>query len=117
MSSMYLAGPMRSVKFYNFPAFDAAAERLRAEGHTVFNPTDIDREAGFDPTTLPEDHDWDKMPECLNLREVIKRDIDAILECDTIMLLPGWYRSVGATAELNVAMWAGLQVLVDEGTP
>lgn len=108
---IYIAGSMRNVPYYNFPEFDKLATALRAEGHTVFNPADIDREAGFDPMTLPEDHDWSKLPDCLDLREVIKRDIDAILECDSIWMLPGWERSTGAIAEYGVAIWAGLRVV------
>ena len=42
---IYLAGPMRGYPEFNFPAFHAAAAKLRAEGHTVFNPAERDAEA------------------------------------------------------------------------
>jgi hypothetical protein len=108
---IYVAGKMRGLPRYNFPEFDKVATALRAEGHTVLSPADIDRQMGFDPSTLPDDHDWSKLPACLDIKEVIKRDIDAILECDAIFMLPGWRCSVGAQAELAVALWAGLQIL------
>jgi hypothetical protein len=46
--TIYLAGPMRGVAAYNFPAFDRAAEYLRSLGHGVVSPAEIDRAHGFD---------------------------------------------------------------------
>ena len=43
MMRIYLAGPMRNYPRNNFPAFDAAAAKLRADGHEVFNPAEHDR--------------------------------------------------------------------------
>lgn len=41
---IYLAGPMRGIPEFNFPAFHAMACRLRAEGNVVFNPAEKDIE-------------------------------------------------------------------------
>ena len=41
---LYLAGPMRGMPFFNFPAFKDAAAQLRAKGHYVFNPAERDEE-------------------------------------------------------------------------
>ena len=35
---VYLAGPMTGIAEFNFPAFDAAAAKLRDLGYVVFNP-------------------------------------------------------------------------------
>lgn len=39
---LYLAGPMRGIPEFNFPAFMSAAADLRAQGHIVFNPAERD---------------------------------------------------------------------------
>ncbi|MGB3485339.1 MAG: DUF4406 domain-containing protein [Mycobacterium sp.] len=41
---IYVAGPMRGIPEFNFPAFHAAAAKLRADGHHVFNPAERDIE-------------------------------------------------------------------------
>ena len=98
----YLAGPMRGIPKWNFPAFDAEAARLRELGHVVFNPADMDRDAGFDEScgVLPEGF----------MREAFERDIEAIKECDAIVVLPGWLNSTGALAECGVARWLGIPI-------
>lgn len=95
----YLAGPMRGFHKFNFPAFDAAAEEIRKLGWEVISPADIDRENGFDPE---DDEEPDLLP-------IIKRDVKAILECDAIIMLPGWENSTGANAEIGLAYWAGMK--------
>lgn len=107
----YIAGKMRGLPLYNFPAFDKAKEHLASLGYTPISPADIDRQMGFDPSTLPADHDWSTIPEALDLKAVVRRDIEAILTCKAIYMLPGWEMSKGARAELAVAQWLGLEVI------
>jgi hypothetical protein len=101
---------MRRIVLYNFPAFDRAAAALRAHGLEVISPAELDREAGFDPINLPKDWDWSTLPEDFALRHAAERDLNAILKCDAIHLLPGWQDSKGARAERAVAEWIGLGV-------
>lgn len=109
--SIYVAGPMRGVPLYNFPAFDAAAMRLTWEGWHVVSPAELDRRRGFDPLELPIDFDWSTVPQGFNLREAITCDLEHLQNCDAIYMLDGWQRSKGARAELATAEWLGLEIL------
>jgi hypothetical protein len=101
---VYIAGPMRGHPEFNFPAFDAAALLGRQLGFRVISPAEMDREAGINEkkkiTVTPS-----------MCRTFAARDLHAILCCDAIALLPGWRKSVGATAEMAAAKWIGLEVL------
>lgn len=108
---VYIAGQMRGVPYYNFPAFDAAARRLRELGVEVVSPADLDRARGFDPMTLSYDADWNRVPDRFDLHACILEDVAAILKCQTVALLPGWGRSAGANAEVAIASWAGISVV------
>ena len=44
---IYCAGPMRGIKYYNFPAFDKAALMFRKKGWRVVNPAELDRINGL----------------------------------------------------------------------
>jgi len=108
---IYLAGPMRHIPYYNFPAFDRVAEKLREEGHEVVSPADMDRETGFDAMNLPEDSDWGAIPDHFSLEKCIDRDLEKVKWCDAIYILPGWKNSTGALAEYHVAKWWGKRVV------
>lgn len=104
-TSCYLAGPMRGYPRFNFDAFDAAAADLRSQGWLVTSPADIDREHGFDPDKHDESYFSD-------FRDLIRRDVEAVLTTDCVVLLPGWDKSVGTRAEMAVATWARKSLLL-----
>lgn len=89
---IYVAGPMTGLPGLNFPAFHAAAAYLRAQGHTVINPAEIN------PDTTAA---WE---------ECMRRDIAELVTCDCIHLLPGWEASRGATLEHHIATQLKLEV-------
>lgn len=103
MKRAYLAGPMRGIERYNFPAFDAAAERLGDAGWDVVNPAGLDRAIGVTETTDP-------LPDGF-LRGAMERDLSAITKCDAIALLPGWHKSRGVVVELALANLLGLEII------
>lgn len=99
---LYLAGPMRGIPDYNFPAFHAAAARLRAKGHEVWSPAERDeQDDGFNPST----------DEAKPLRYYMLYDLPAVLRSDAVAVLPGWERSTGAQLEIHVARVCGIPVL------
>lgn len=105
---IYIAGPMRGHKFYNFPAFDRMRDDIIAAENCPVSPADLDRANGFDATKLPENFDWLNIPYGFDFAAAIKRDVAALLDCDAIVMLDGWQQSRGAQAELAIARWFGL---------
>ena len=107
---VYLAGPMRGLPQFNFPAFDTGKATLEALGHEVFNPADRDRDiAGFDPTVLTGNEDLADMG--FSLRDALAADTEYIsLHADAVALLPGWQKSSGVAAEVALAHALGLPV-------
>lgn len=76
---------MTGLPDWNYPAFHAAADKLRAAGYTVVSPA----ESGED-VSLPWTH---------HLRVALR----ALLDCDAVATLPGWLDSEGARLECHVA--------------
>ena len=105
---LYLAGPMRGYPKFNFPAFFAAAKKLRKEGHTVFCPAekDIKDYGSLKRVTLEYQKDPQKV-----MRSVIRKDLNWIIDkAEGIVFLPGWKKSKGAKAEKALAEFLGLKV-------
>lgn len=105
--TLYIAGPMRGIRLYNFPAFDEARDRLRELGHRALSPADMDREIGMEPLSLPPDHDWTRAPEGFSLVDALSRDEEAIVNADGVLLLDGYERSTGARREALTAIYLG----------
>lgn len=92
MTTVYISGPMTGLPELNFPAFNAAAFRLRAAGFSVVNPAELCP----DPAA-----DWS---------QCMRADIKALCDCDVIALLPGWEDSKGAHLEVHIAHRIGIKV-------
>lgn len=111
---IYVAGPMRGIPEFNFPAFNAAAEMLRQCGHEVFNPAERDNERhGKDISkgNATGDEHVAAAQHGFNLREALADDMAFITrDADAIYLLKGWQHSKGARAEKATAEALGLMV-------
>jgi hypothetical protein len=102
---IYIAGPMTGQAEHNFPAFFAAEKELEKWGWRVISPARMDIEAGFDPTATTG------RIELQDLKEVMRRDTRAIIDdAQALALLPGWERSRGSLAEIQLARWKGIPV-------
>lgn len=112
--AIYVAGPMRGIPEFNFPAFFAAEDKLKANGWRVFNPArkDVDEhgEEMFKANTTGDENK--AAQQGFSLRDALKWDTEKIcLECDAIAMLPGWEKSSGAFAEWALARALGLEVM------
>lgn len=106
----YIAGPMRGYEYYNYKEFERVEDILKCFGFDVINPHRIDQLNGIDVLSLPENTNWNLIPQNLNMKQTIIDDITAILSCTDMFMLDNWRNSVGATAENKVAIWAGLTI-------
>lgn len=104
--TIYIAGPMKGLPLFNFPAFDAAETSLRVQGWDVINPAELDREVGFDPAIGSTEADVTPT----FLEGAMRRDVEAIMRADAIAMLPGWEKSTGAKAEMHLALWRHIPV-------
>ncbi|WP_230847713.1 DUF4406 domain-containing protein [Comamonas testosteroni] len=94
---IYVAGPMTGLPEFNFPAFNSAAHKLRAEGWHVENPAEHGHIEGAD---------W---------ADYLRWDISRIATCGAIYLLPGWEGSKGATLEVSIGKALGMEFILAPG--
>lgn len=92
---IYIAGPMSGLPDNNYPAFHAAAARLRARGWHVENP------AESPSPHVDADCEW---------TAYMRMGISQLMTCHAIYLLPGWQNSRGASIEYLVAQRLGLPI-------
>ena len=86
MKRIYLSGPMSGLPGLNFQTFHSMTASLRAGGHTVTNPAEINPQGGT----------W---------TDCMRRDIVALMDCDT------WEHSKGARLEVLIAEHLGMKVM------
>lgn len=77
---------MTGIAEFNYPAFVAASATLRKHGLAVTSPHELHQGDTGRPWSY-----------------YLRRDLAAMLDCDTIVLLPGWQNSSGVALELHVA--------------
>lgn len=91
---VYIAGPMTGLPGFNFPAFKAAAARLRMYGYDAVSPHE-----GAHNRDLTQPWDY-----------YMREDIKLLVDCDGMALLPGWGKSKGAKLEKYIAKKLGMRV-------
>jgi hypothetical protein len=89
---VYISGPMRGIKDYNYPLFHAVTAKLREKGYYVISPAELGEVDGWA---------WN---------DYMRRDLLVIPFCTHICMLPGWEGSKGANAEKAVADYCGVEI-------
>lgn len=110
----YLSGPMAGQPDHGRALFAHAAAKLAdwayREHHTLVNPYDLSQAAWqreYATRAVP----LRSLEAFLTTRErtqALRQDLGELLTCGGVILLPGWYRSRGATLEALVAQQIGL---------
>lgn len=90
---VYVAGPMTGIDDFNYPAFNAVADQLRAQGYEVENPADHG---------IVEGAQW---------ADYMAYDLTRLGLCGVIALLPDWEKSQGARLEVLIAERLGMTVV------
>lgn len=91
---VYLSGPMSGLPEMNYPAFHAAAKKLRDAGVVVENPAE------------------NQPPECGTWAGYMRMALVQMLRCEAVVMLPNWQFSRGARIERQLASDLGIRVLV-----
>jgi hypothetical protein len=106
MASIYIAGPMSGYSDWNYPAFFAAEDVLRAKGWDVKNPAKKDEEHGFVDAEAKKDGDTALAIEngTFDFKVAYLWDMKQVIEGDGIYMLRGWEQSPGARGEHAAAV-------------
>jgi hypothetical protein len=109
MAHWYLAGPMRGRPQFNIPAFVAATEHLRAAGHQVTSPAELDSDAiRSEALASPTGEIVGGSIGGETPGMILARDVQIIADgIDGIIFLPAWDRSKGARLEAFVGLLFG----------
>lgn len=127
---IYCSGAMTGHPDHNRPAFNAAAKRLREQGHFVINPAELSAPFGkaeelgasfaeyyrmleLDANFLDHTPATQILERTRVARAIMDTDLAAVRSCDAIYLLRGWETSRGAKKELAEAIAHGLTVMLE----
>lgn len=101
---VYICGPMSGYPEGNYPAFDEVKDRAIKFGFEVVSPVDLNR---MDNMPVP-DENANPLSEA-TFHFIVKRDLNAVMGCKGLILLPQWCYSKGALTEYYLARWLGLK--------
>lgn len=91
---VYISGPITGMPDFNRKAFAEAESYIMSSGHDAINPHKV--------SPYREDWTW---------ADYMRADLKAMLDCDTLYLLPGWEASRGACTEVRLARELGMKII------
>lgn len=92
VKKIYIAGPITGVEGY-LENFEKAERILRGSGYEPVNPTAPGLVEGY------------------SYRDYINRGFQMLMDCDGMLLLPGYMDSKGAALELHYALAVGMEII------
>lgn len=116
MTRIYIAGPMSGLPHFNFPAFYAVAEALRAQGHDVVSPAELDDAEDAEMAKNSPDGSLGSVKKTWG--DFLARDVKLLADggITAIAFLPGWEKSKGAKLEAFVGVLGKLDFFAVEYT-
>lgn len=116
MARVYISGPMRGYPNMNRAAFESAKQMFEARGHAVVSPVDVgDRldKGGAVKGLGGTDYLAADILAILGSAEPYKSGL--LPPCDSMCLLAGWEKSVGARCEATIAVSLGFTFYDESG--
>ena len=95
MKKIYISGKITGMETLAEKLFSTAEQELKERGFDPVNPFKLNHE---------HDKSWNSY---------MKEDIKALCDCDVIFMLTNWRESPGATIELKIANYLGMEVMHD----
>jgi hypothetical protein len=95
--TIYISGKISGIEEQASSLFEYAEEFLISQGYNTINPMKL------------------KHTDLSCWKTCMKIDIKAMMDCDKIYMLSNWQTSIGAKAELKLALDLGMEVIM-EGT-
>jgi hypothetical protein len=96
---IYLSGPITGLDPGEVVrAFHKWEQRLLQDGHEVINPVNLDHLLDLTLGRIPLRHEY------------LRNDLKHLLECDEVLMIPGWSESKGAQLERLVASACGIPI-------
>jgi hypothetical protein len=94
MKKIYISGPISTHPTGNIELFAAEAIKIRQGGNIAVNPHEV-------CSGVKKNAPW---------ADFMREDIKAMMDCDAILMLPGWGASRGAKVEYDLARAIGMEI-------
>lgn len=103
-NKIFISGPMTGYEQHNYPLFEKVEDMLTIAGYKCVNPAKIGMK--YDP---------EKVDQNKKLYKAMEKEIqEAEKTCNTILLLPGWEKSVGVRLELQTAIRMKMKIVLGD---